>query len=140
MRGNIPTWPERFDLEKIEEIKKHTGARKFASQMLLEPCDLGESILQTQNLKIYSYPLKSNTSCNLETFSVGKYKIVSSACVWDPSFNAQNSDNSVVSLVLFDDSGNVFLQAIKYLPKLGANENNSLTNMQFQIKIGRAHV
>jgi hypothetical protein len=133
LQAGKPTWPEKFDLEKIESIKKHVGERKFNSQMMLEPCDLQEAILRSDWVQFYEDNLKSHTLGMRTFFSLGEHKIISSNCVWDPSFNSQNSDNSVVSVVFFDDAENVFLHAIKYLPKLSEQVNNSLTNMEWQI-------
>lgn len=131
--GDTPTWPERFGKEKILEIKKHAGPKKFASQMMLEPQDMHESALKPELLKSYNAELTHHVSYGVEKFNLAEFKINAANMVWDPSFNSEKSDASVVSFALFDSEGKVFLHDIKYLPKL-TKKDGEQSNMSFQIE------
>ncbi len=45
-------WPERFPLDKIEEIRRHTGPAKFESQMLLRPRSIEDIRLDPDRLRL----------------------------------------------------------------------------------------
>ena len=49
-RKNRSAWPERFSLEKIASLRQRSGENKFLSQMMLQPVNFRDSILNPERL------------------------------------------------------------------------------------------
>jgi len=109
-------WPERFPPERIEEIRRKSGANKFKSQMLLEPADPAAGRLDVEGLKRYDDELVYREAGGEAVLSVGGRRLVSASCWWDPSFGApERGDRSVVAVVYTDEDGRRRLHAIRYI-------------------------
>lgn len=116
-------WPERFSLEKIASIRARSGENKFLSQMMLQPINITESILNPDLLNRYSDDLKLFFSNEREVLKIGEKKMLSASCWWDPSFGA-GGDNSVIACVFTDEEGKYWLHDLEYIKVSNANNDN----------------
>jgi hypothetical protein len=109
-------WPERFPLEKIEEVRRQTGPAKFESQMLLQPRSLDEVRLDPDRMLRYEAPLEYRESNGQGVLSVGGRRLVSASGWWDPAYGAPGTgDASVVAALFVDEGGLYWLHGIRYL-------------------------
>ena len=108
-------WPERFSLEKIEQLRTRTGQNKFLSQMMLKPVSVSDSRLDVQRLKFYDAELVYRESNGYATLTVNGIRLAGVSCWWDPAFGSPKGDKSVVACVFFDEKGNSYLHRILYL-------------------------
>lgn len=51
-------WPERFSTTKIASIRQRSGENKFLSQMMLQPINIADSLLNLERLKSYQERLE----------------------------------------------------------------------------------
>lgn len=109
------TWPERFSLEKIKQIRASTTPAKFSSQMLLKPMAPEERRLDESYLKTYSDELNYYEANNSAVLTLGGKKLVSGSAWWDPAFGRVCGDNSVIACVFTDEDGQLYLHRIQYL-------------------------
>ena len=109
-------WPERFPLNKIEELRQRSGPSKFKSQMMLIPTAFEGGRLDTSRLIFYDTAL-SYCQTNLSAIlKIGDEKMVSASCWWDPSFGKkEKGDASVIACVFSDAQGMYYLHAIEYM-------------------------
>ncbi len=115
IENGIPVWPEKFPIEKIEELKVRVGMTKFSSQMLLNPVQLNKGRFDINKLKFYNSDLCVEEHNHLLTFTINGKKVVSCSCWWDPSYGSIGGDGSVISVVFIDVEGHYYLHDIKYL-------------------------
>ena len=109
-------WPERFPPERIEEIRRQSGANKFKSQMLLQPADPAAGRLDVEGLRRYDDELVYREGGGEAVLSIGGSRLVSASCWWDPSYGAPDKgDRSVVAVVYSDKHGRRYLHAIRYI-------------------------
>ncbi|MBQ7413338.1 MAG: phage terminase large subunit [Alphaproteobacteria bacterium] len=108
-------WPERFGLEQIDALKKKTGPRQFAAQMMLEPISVFESRLDSSRLKFYQGDLDYREANGRGILSLNGYRLCGCACWWDPAFGSPTGDKSVVACVFFDERGIAYIHRILYL-------------------------
>lgn len=115
IENGVPTWEEKFPIEKIEELKKRVGIKKFSSQMMLTPIDTNKGRFDIKKLKFYSSELKVEERNRFLDFSIDGNKVVSCSCWWDPSYGSRGGDGSVISVVFIDERGRYYLHDVKYL-------------------------
>ena len=109
-------WPERFSIEKIEQIRRRSGPAKFKSQMMLIPTAFEGGRLDIRHLAFYDEPLSYHQSNLSAILKIGEEKMVSVSCWWDPSFGKkEKGDASVVACVFTDAQGMYYLHAIEYI-------------------------
>jgi hypothetical protein len=109
-------WPERFSLDKIEEIRRHTGPAKFESQMLLQPRSVEDVRLDPARLVRYDAPLDYRESNREAVLSIDGRRMVSATGWWDPAYGAPGAgDASVVAAVFVDAEGGYWLHGVRYL-------------------------
>lgn len=109
-------WPERFPLDKVEEMRRHTGPAKFESQMLLRPRTLDEVRLDPDRLLRYEAPLEYRESNGQGSLSIDGRRLVSASGWWDPAYGAPGTgDASVVAAVFVDEQGLYWLHGVRYL-------------------------
>lgn len=110
------SWPERFPPEQVEAIRRRSGPNKFKSQMLLEPVNVSEGRLDPDRLRLYEDQLVYREGNDEATLSLGKRRLVSASCWWDPSFGAPGKgDASVIAALFTDEEGDYRLHGIRYL-------------------------
>jgi len=110
-----PVWKERFPEEKIEQLKKLVGVKKFSAQMMLCPVDVREGRFDVTKLSFYNAEIERVERNGQLSFSIMDKKIVNVSCWWDPSYGAKNGDGSVVSVVFIDEDGRYYLHDVEYL-------------------------
>jgi len=109
-------WPERFPPEAIARVRRHTGANKFQSQMMLRPVSLAEGRLDPDRLRPYDGELDYREAQGRPALSLNGKKLVSASCWWDPAYGARASgDGSVIAAVFTDEAGAYHLHRIRYL-------------------------
>ncbi len=108
-------WPERFPLEKINQIRAATPPAKFSSQMMLKPMAPEERRLDESFLKIYSDELNYYEANQSAILTLNGKKLVSGSAWWDPAFGRVRGDNSVIACVFTDEDGQLYVHRIKYL-------------------------
>ena len=110
------SWPQRFSEEKIASIRARSGENKFLSQMMLEPVNIIDSVLDPSRLSAYKQELSLLYSNGREILKIGEKKMISASCWWDPSFGVSNKgDNSVIACVFTDEEGRYWLHDIEYI-------------------------
>ncbi len=115
IENGIPTWEEKFPIEKIEELKKRVGVKKFSAQMMLCPVDTLQGRFDIKKLQFYNAPLVVEERNRLLNFSINGNKVVNCSCWWDPSYGSKGGDGSVISVVFIDEVGRYYLHDVKYL-------------------------
>ena len=109
-------WPERFPLEKIEQLRMRSGPAKFKSQMMLVPTAFEGGRLDTHHLSFYDETLSYHQSNLAAVLKIGEEKMVSVSCWWDPAFGKkEKGDASVVACVFTDAKGMYYLHDIEYI-------------------------
>lgn len=120
-------WPERFDNEKITSIRTRSGENKFLSQMLLQPINIADCILNPERLLPYNEEIEICSANGREYLKIGSQKMISSSCWWDPSFGSTSGDNSVIACVFVDEEGYYWLHDLEYIQTDVKNEENAAT-------------
>ncbi|MFA7456874.1 MAG: phage terminase large subunit [Micavibrio sp.] len=108
-------WPERFPVEKLEEIKRQAGPMKFESQMMLRPVNITESRLDPSMLRRYDDALCYEEIQQNAVLKIGGRKILSASAWWDPAFGKAGGDKSVLAIVYTDEDGAQRLHRVLYI-------------------------
>ena len=109
-------WPERFPLDKVEQIRRQTGPAKFESQMMLRPRSAEDVRLDPDRLVRYDAPLEYREGNGEAILSIDAQRMVSATGWWDPAFGAPGAgDASVVAAVFVDADGTYWLHGMRYL-------------------------
>ncbi|MGH1455804.1 MAG: phage terminase large subunit [Alphaproteobacteria bacterium] len=118
-------WPERYDMDEIENIKTDAGPNKFESQMMLRPVNIMEGRLDADLLQFYSADVEYVKE--LGELFIGHQKVVAATCWWDPALAKNGGDNSVVAVVYGDEGGNYYVQHVEYikLPPITDDKNSA---------------
>lgn len=127
-KGNS-NWPERFNVEKIASIRARSGENKFLSQMMLQPVNITNSVLNPARLKAYNGEIKIISANCRDFLKIGEVKMVSASCWWDPSFAAAKGDNSVIACVFTDEEGKYWLHDLEYI-KIENSEGDNIASLQ----------
>jgi phage terminase large subunit-like protein len=127
-------WPEIFTKDHIEKIKKQSGPQQFAAQMMLQPVNILESRLNTEQLIFYNGALDYSESQRRTVLRLEGRKMVSCQAWWDPSFASAKGDDSVLAIVYIDEEGQYYLHHIEYI-KLGLNADNHQAEANQQCNI-----
>lgn len=109
----VIAWPEKYDAENIDHIRRVTGPNKFSSQMMLEPVNIAEGRLDPASFQRYEAQVDYLKEINL--LSIGDAKMVSASAWWDPAFGSGKGDGSVLAVVYADETGRYWLHRIAYL-------------------------
>jgi hypothetical protein len=110
-------WPERFPRERLDSIRRRTGAARFAAQMLLQPVSTEDARLDPGCIPIYGGELKvEHLSGDRMLLTIEGKRMVSASCWWDPAFGMpRNGDGSVIAAVFGDAEGGYWLHRIQWL-------------------------
>lgn len=118
-------WPDRFSISHIQAIQKRAGPAKFLSQMMLEPTDITEARLNPERMIPYDTPLDYRESNGVPILEIGRARMVSATCFWDPSFGRPGrGDSCAIAIVFSDAEGGRWLHDVEYLthvPELAAD-------------------
>ncbi len=108
--NGVPTWPELFPSDKIDELRATVGARHFASQMML--CQISPERVRLDPGAMHIY----DDDFNPQNARIGDNAITGVSVYWDPSLGRVNSDGSVCVIVYRDDkSHRIFIHDVLYL-------------------------
>lgn len=121
---NRSAWPERFSSEKIASLRQRSGENKFLSQMMLQPVNFRDSVLNPERLVAYNAELEATFANGREVLRLGDKRLLSASCWWDPSFAAQSGDNSVIACVFTDEEGKFWLHDLEYIRVDGGAQDN----------------
>ncbi|HEX9702472.1 MAG TPA: phage terminase large subunit [Rhodospirillales bacterium] len=111
-----PRWPERFPAARIEAIRRKSGPNKFRSQMLLEPVNVAEGRLDPDRIRLYDDALDYQEGNSEARLTLGRRRLVSASCWWDPSYGSPGKgDASVIAALYTDEEGDYRLHAVRYL-------------------------
>ncbi|MAB33820.1 MULTISPECIES: phage terminase large subunit [Thalassospira] len=120
-------WPDRFPITKIEEIRTHTGERKFASQMMLKMLAPSDGILDPARLHRYGDDAVIAQANGVLRLSIAGRRMVAGACHFDPSFgasggvpggaygSANEGDGAVIACVYVCERGEYWLHDMAWL-------------------------
>lgn len=110
-------WPERFPRERLDSIRRRTGAARFAAQMLLQPVSTEDARLDPGRIPIYGGDLEVEyLSGDRMLLTIEGKRMVSASCWWDPAFGMpRNGDGSVIAAVFGDSEGGYWLHRIQWL-------------------------
>ncbi len=127
--SGLATWPERFSVDKINQIKRTTPRFKFLSQMMLEAVAFDKQRLDERKLKIYSDDLDYTEANGQAVLKLNEHQLVSGCAWWDPAFGKVGGDKSVVAGVFSDANGFYYIHQLLYLT---VPENEEATSYQCQ--------
>ena len=109
-------WPERFPINKIDELRNQTGPVKFSSQMMLQPISNDDLRLNPSRLLRYDEEIEIRQSNGQSLLSIAGKRMLSATAWWDPAFGSPKiGDASVVAAVFVDEEGKYWLHDIRYL-------------------------
>lgn len=110
-------WPQRFADAAIARIRRHTGANKFQSQMLLQPMPISAARLDPDRMTTYEGELEYREAHGRAVLRLNGRTLVSASAWWDPAYgaNGNGGDGSVVAVVFGDGEGHWYLHRIAYL-------------------------
>lgn len=119
-------WPERFSEDRIASVRIRSGENKFLSQMMLEPVNFRDSLLDPSRLCAYDGEIAVTFANGREILKIGGRKMLSASCWWDPSFAAgKKGDNSVIACVFADEDGKYWLHDLEYIRVPVENADNA---------------
>jgi hypothetical protein len=125
MEDGVPTWPDKFPMEKIAQIRAATGEAMFASQMMLVPAGLRRGRFDPAGLEFYDEPLVCEERNRTLSFSIGSRNMHGCSCWWDPAYGGEGGDASVVCVVFVGIDGARYIHDIEYLKTSGAGGKGS---------------
>ncbi len=117
MKGKFPNyvgtsrWPERFTEEyiKLQQVKQKRDA-KFLSQFQLIPEQMGDTLLNPNNLRVYNEEIEMSTSQGRPLYKIKGKRLANVSCFWDPALSRAKRDDSVLSVVYStNDTGEYFI-------------------------------
>ncbi len=112
---NASNWPERYSLEKIEELRAASGSLQFLSQMMLTPVNIANARLDVTLLKKYEDGLFAQEAQKALVLSIVGQTLASASAWWDPSFGKEKGDGSVLAIVFTDEKGRQYLHRMVYI-------------------------
>lgn len=104
-------WPERFSLQRIEEIRQRTGPAHFKSQMMCAPAHIADGYFRAEQLRVYEADIGYREANGQAVLTIDGRRMVSVSAWWDPSFGA-GGDRSVIAIVFTDETGGYWLHHI----------------------------
>lgn len=99
-------WPERFHREEMELRRKECKTfNEWDSQYQLEAKPVGEIRLDPDRLKVYDVAPVIRTQNGEPVMFLGKARIISATCHWDPAGGKITSDTSAFHVMFQDETG-----------------------------------
>ena len=97
-------WPDRFDDEKIGELKTRVGPRSFAAQMQLQPQPPEDARLDPADLMPYDDELALHMANTGMRLLLGGRTMISASAFWDPAFGIPGAGDRSVFAAVFTDA------------------------------------
>ena len=102
-------WPERFTREDIEKRRKKTRTLNYwDSQYMLEAKPITECRLDPEKLRPYNLHPKIERANGEIRMMIGQQQIMSARAYWDCALGKVNSDDSALTIMFEDASGNYY--------------------------------
>lgn len=108
-------WPERFPAAAIDRIRRQSGPRDFAAQMLLQPTAARDGRLDPDRLIRYAAEPDYREAQGRAVLDLCGRQLVSAACWWDPAFGSVVGDGSVLAALYLTADGLSFLHRLVWL-------------------------
>lgn len=126
-------WNDRFTDKEVmtRQLNGRTKAN-FLSQYQLIPYNADETVFDVIQLQDYKTELNIYTANNETVLSIGKHRMVSCSCYWDPSMGKGLTDDSVISVVFTTANGHYYIHAVQKL--VGDAEDQCVQAHSFAVK------
>jgi len=109
-------WPEKYDREQIDALRRRHGPAKFDSQMMLRPVNIAGCRLDPDRLRPYEADLVYSERNRQAELSLEDHRLISASCRWDPAYGATDAgDRSVILCVFTDEQGGYWLHDAAYI-------------------------
>lgn len=109
-------WPDRFDLSKIDQLRRRHGEAKFQSQMMLRPVNIAGARLDPDRMRIYDDQPDLIERNGETVLMLDGERMRSASAWWDPAYGATaRTDSSVVACVFTGRDGRYRLHRVQYL-------------------------
>jgi len=124
-------WPERFPRDRLDSIRRRTGAARFAAQMLLQPVSTEDARLDPDRIPLYGGELEVEyLSGDRMLLSIEGRRMVSASCWWDPAFGMpRRGDGSVIAAVFSDAEGGHWLHRIQWLEQQPGSDTDAASQL-----------
>lgn len=106
-------WPEKFSIEKLNDMHRRVGVARFQSQMMLKPYNIDDSYLDPALINFYDDPIVYIKEIR-KTY-LGAHEILSLRAWWDPALATGAGDKSVLAVVAVDTNGHFYVHHLAYL-------------------------
>jgi clan AA aspartic protease (TIGR02281 family) len=122
----LSRWPEKFNVEKINDIHDRVGHARFQSQMMLKPFNINNSYLDPTLVRFYDDSLIYTKEMR-QTY-LGDEKIISLRAWWDPALSTGKGDKSVIAVIAVDEDGHFYINVeinlvpIRFMIDTGASD------------------
>ncbi|HAJ89555.1 MAG TPA: hypothetical protein DCM27_00855 [Rhodospirillaceae bacterium] len=126
-------WPERFSVQKINDILKKTGPAHFTSQMLCQPMNSLDLRLDPSALQFYDDDISYREAQGKCILSIDGRELASVAGWWDPAFGKAGGDRSILAIVYTDKTGEYWLQHIAQIKIDPASQKDEATQQCEQV-------
>ncbi len=126
-------WDDRFPMEEV--LKRQRASRtkgNFLSQYQLIPYNAEDTIFDMEQLIEYKNSINYYTANRETVLNIGKQRMVSCSCFWDPAMSGRSNDDSVIAVVFSNAEGHYFIHAAKKL--VGDAETQCLQAKEFALK------
>ena len=102
-------WPERFTADEMIQRRRETRTiNAWDSQYQLHSKPITDTRLNPDRMLAYDVEPVFRSSNNESTMWLGKTRIVSASCRWDPAGAKIHSDVSALCLMLQDEAGRMY--------------------------------
>ena len=106
-------WPQRFSIERTDQILKKTGPAQFESQMMCRPVNSRDARLNPAALQFYEGDIEYREAQGQRLASLCGRKLLTVSGWWDPAFGKVGGDRSVVAIVYTDEVGENWLHHLE---------------------------
>lgn len=102
-------WPDRFHRDEMEQRRKECRTfNEWDSQYQLEAKPVGEIRLDPDRIVAYDIEPTMRTANGEVVMELGRTRLVSATCHWDPAGAKLTSDTSAFCLIFQDEQGRPF--------------------------------
>jgi hypothetical protein len=109
--NGVNAWPERFTEEEIAYRRKECVTEgTWKSQYLLQPVPPSDIRLDPGELIPYTKDVVINSANGAVSMWIGDEQVVSMSCYWDVSLGKVKGDDSVLTILLSDAGGRLYIE------------------------------
>ncbi|MBU6234527.1 MAG: phage terminase large subunit [Alphaproteobacteria bacterium] len=125
-KGGVIACPERYSITDVEALKRTSGPRKFAAQMMLQAQPIEDGRLQVSALQWYADEIVYTEANGQPNLHVAGRRMLACSAWWDPAFG-HGGDGSVVAVVYTDGAGEYWLHKLVYLKTSAGMQEDEAT-------------